>query len=155
MVWRQSVAEVTELSDAQIRFIEYLITPMESRAELGFPPNITELSREMGYDQSTLYRWKTNESFKKEWDRRLMLAVGNPERVTSLMDRILQLALDGSSKHAEIYLKMAGKLQQGQVAVTVEVADASKYTDEELAAAIARTAKKEIDGRHLSVVQDG
>lgn len=149
------MAEVTEVSDAQARFIEFLITPAALRAEIGLPNSIEALALELGFNKSSLYRWKDNETFKKEWDRRIMLAVGNPERVGMLIDRMFDLAMGGSSKHAEMLLKMMGKLQQGQPAVSVEVKhnDAREMSDEELTAAIERVARKELSERHLTVVE--
>lgn len=147
------MAEVVELLEAQLAFIEWLILTKGQREELELPSSHEAMAVHLGYSKPTLYRWKQNEAFAAEYDRRLMQTVGNPEKLNHLYNKIYDLAMDGSPKHAELLLKLANKIQHPNTKVTVNTVDhdARAFTDEELERAIAKAALAEQERRRAYV----
>lgn len=127
-----SVAMVDELTPAQERFAEWLATPRGQRR----PERFEDLAIQLNVSQPTLYRWRKRADIRARAQEIVDEAVGGPERVRQVLDKIVEQALQGAAKQQELFLRYAGMLVDRRVTVRENVnVDVEDMTDEELAAA--------------------
>lgn len=130
------------LTDEQVRYIEWLVDPERS------PSTKKGIAYQLGRSEDTLRKWEKQFEFRQGWDARLAELNISPDRKKELVEAIYQQALNGSAKHAELWLKYSGLLKdEPKTVVNVGAEDAKHLTDDELRALIAEEAAKEASNR--------
>jgi hypothetical protein len=117
-----------ELTPKQEKFAAWLATPQSERR----PATYDLMAKELGVVHTTLYRWRQNPRVKDRAQQIVDEAVGGPERVRMVLDRIYDQALEGSSRQQELFLKYAGLLVDRKHVETVTYEEADGLTDEEI-----------------------
>jgi len=126
------VVPVDELTPAQERFAEWIATPRGVRN----PEKFEELSKVLGVSQPTLSRWRKRPDIRARAKEIVDEAVGGPERVRMVLDKIVDQALAGQAKQQELFLRYAGMLVDRRVTERVMTyTDVEELSDEELEAA--------------------
>ena len=122
---------VDDLTPNQERFAEWLATPLQERK----PRRFEDLAVELGVSQPTLYRWRKRADMRMRAQEIVDEAVGGPERVRMVLEKIAEQAMAGSAKQQELFLRYAGLLVDRRVTEKVITLDTEELSDEELEAA--------------------
>jgi len=134
---------IDDLTPAQERFAEWLATPVADRK----PRRFEDFSVELGVSQPTLYRWRKRADVRARAQEIVDEAVGGPERVRMVLEKISEQALAGAAKQQELYLRYAGMLVDRRVVEKINTyQDIEELTDEEVEAAwLAEQAESQSD----------
>ncbi|RPK16430.1 phBC6A51 family helix-turn-helix protein [Paenibacillus xylanexedens] len=97
----------SQLSSEQLIVAEYLATP--GRGGL----TMEEVAAEVNVSARTVHRWRLDPIFAKYVQQRTLSIVG--ERLPDIVSVVADRAIDGSGKHAELFLKMSGVLKDHHV----------------------------------------
>ena len=120
-----------DLTPTQEKFAEWMATPVGDRR----PPTYELFAKQYGVSQPTLYRWRKNPNVKARANEIVDEAVGGPERIRMILDKIVEQALQGQAKQQELFLKYAGLLVDRRFTEKVNVlTDVEELSDEELQA---------------------
>ncbi|MBM7867322.1 hypothetical protein GTO89_16570 [Heliobacterium gestii] len=96
-----------------IRRREYSYEMLQAIELLSLPNKgghtLKEIAEICGVNEKTLRRWRAEENFQKEIQRRVLQSVN--EMLADVMDATVARAVDGSGKHAELVLKSLGILK--------------------------------------------
>ncbi|MCW2279415.1 phBC6A51 family helix-turn-helix protein [Heliophilum fasciatum] len=84
--------------------IELLSQPQRGGYTLG------QIADICGVNDKTLRRWRAEENFQREVQRRVLQSVN--EKLADVMNTTVQKAVDGSGKHTELVLKSLGILKE-------------------------------------------
>jgi len=121
-----------DLTPAQERFAEWLATPVGDRK----PRRFEDFAEELGVSQPTLYRWRKRPDVRARAQEIVDEAVGGPERVRMVLEKIAEQAMAGSAKQQELFLRYAGLLVDRRVTERINLnVDTEELTDEEIEAA--------------------
>ncbi len=127
----------TELTEKQLEFIEWLVTPKDERD----PPFQREWCAATHTDQTTVYRWRhSNPLFIAAWNKRLEEEHLAPEKIGGMMDRLTKIAAHSSDRESvaaiKLYMEIVGKMAPKKLDIEAgpKVRDLS---DGELALALA------------------
>lgn len=124
--------ELDELTPAQERFAEWMATPLKARR----PATYDEIGAELHVSVATLYRWRKRPDVKARAQEIVDEAVGGPERVRMVLEKIAEQALAGQAKQQELFLRYAGMLVDRRVTEKINTyVDVEEMSDEELEAA--------------------
>ncbi|MTV50055.1 hypothetical protein GJ688_13850 [Heliobacillus mobilis] len=82
---------------------------------------LKEIADICGVNEKTLRRWRAEENFQKEIQKRVLQSVN--EMLADVMDATVARAVDGSGKHAELVLKSLGILKDQHNIVATQVAE--------------------------------
>lgn len=131
------------LSPQQTEYLSWLLMSPEQRLAEGLPDSQAKYAKHVDIDEGSLRRWKRNPEFVKEWDDRSKADRTSPERVQKLLDDLFQRGMDGSARHAELWLKAAGVLKAAEREASAPPRKGSVETlsDEDLAEALASAAR--------------
>ena len=89
----------------------------------------------------TLFYWKNDARFKKEWEKRAYQNHRDPERLARMLDVLYRRAVEeGDMKAMEMHFKLMDRMTPDRTIVQTEVSMAD-LTDEQLDALIAQEAK--------------
>jgi len=134
---------IDDLTPAQERFAEWLATPLQERK----PRRFEDFAEELGVSQPTLYRWRKRPDVRARAQEIVDEAVGGPERVRMVLEKIADQAMAGSAKQQELFLRYAGLLVDRRVTEKINTyADVEELTDEEVEAAwLAEQAESDAD----------
>jgi transposase-like protein len=132
-----------DLTPNQERFAEWLATPRGQRK----PERFEDFAEELGVSQPTLYRWRKRPDVRARAQEIVDEAVGGPERVRMILDKISEQALAGAAKQQELFLRYAGLLVDRRVTERINTyADTEELTDEEIEEAwLAENAEAQAD----------
>jgi transposase-like protein len=117
-----------DLTPAQERFAEWLATPLGDRK----PRRFEDFASELGVSQPTLYRWRKRPDVRARAQEIVDEAVGGPERVRMVLEKIAEQAMAGSAKQQELFLRYAGLLVDRRVTEKIVTLDTEEMSDEEL-----------------------
>lgn len=121
-----------ELTPQQERFAAWIATPKGERN----PERFEDLAKALNVSQPTLYRWRQRPDIRARAQEIVDEAVGGPERVRMVLEKITEQAMMGQAKQQELFLRYAGMLVDRRVTVKEVVnVDVEDMTDEELEAA--------------------
>lgn len=95
------------LSAEQLIVAEYLATP--GRGGL----TLDQVAAKVGVSARTVQRWRLDPKFNAYVQQRTLAIVG--ERLPEVVSVVADRAIEGSGKHAEIFLKMSGLLRDHHV----------------------------------------
>lgn len=136
---------MNELTDPRhIRLVEWLSTPPADRD----PATQAGIAEELGVSPRTIRGWKELEHVRAAWKKRADEIVGDPDKVTEVIERMRLDALDSENtrRHlaAKIYLEAVKAIQPSEKEVEVKItkAELSEWTDERLEALIAEEAAR-------------
>lgn len=118
----------TELTATQREFIEYLLDPSSCEQKGTYE----QWGKEHGVSREALRRWKKEQLFIEEWDRRAHQVFGGIERLQMVIDALFEKAQNGDTKAAQLYLQYVDKLTPTRKVIH-EDRRVSELTDEELA----------------------
>lgn len=110
--------DVSTMPQLQDKFLtEYCLVPKSER------PTLDNWSREHGVDVRTLYRWKKDERFIKEWNKRWHRDIAHPDTVVPIIENLMDIAQSKNSPQAvqaaKLYLELTRQLAPPEVKVTV------------------------------------
>jgi len=97
-----------EWTEAQRKFIEWLACPRFER----IPPTILMLSQELGFDESTLHRWKKLDGFQEEVNQLARKSVGLS--LPTVYGALIRRAEAGEYQHIQLLLELAGEYTRTQ-----------------------------------------
>lgn len=130
------------------RLLEWLLCPPSERAAAGVPASQNEMAKALGVSARTIRDWKSLPAFRAVWDRESK-AVFDPEKVQRVVERMYAHALDDESpkqaKAWELFLKAVDGIKPP--ALDLAAKKAAEMSDDELRAAIAELAQKELAAR--------
>jgi hypothetical protein len=147
-------AEDLTLDARQLAYLDWICVPAPNRE----PSSKKAYATLHQVDITTLRRWEKLSHFRREWEERLQLLQGNPERTQKLLDSLYERAFGsqekcpecgqrgGETRAAELWGKWTGQLKAEVAKVEVSRA-ASDLSDAELDALIAKEAQDELAAR--------
>ena len=115
-----------ELTEQQKAFMEFLLDPDSSK------PSQRDWCAENGVSVRTAISWKKNKLFRDEWEKRAYEIHGGPERISKIVDKLYDRAIEGDVKAMQLYLQYVDKFTPKKEIVTESKALA-EMSDEELA----------------------
>jgi len=117
-----------ELTEREERFAVWSATPRGDRR----PETLAQLADELDIHVSQLYRWRRRPKIRERILDIVDEAVGGPERVAQILEKVAQQALSGLAKQQEIFLKYAGVLVERKEVKQVEADEISEMSDEDV-----------------------
>lgn len=136
------------LTAQQTEYLEWLCTAPSERV----PASKNKMAEHIGVDVKTLRRWEKKEVFRKQWQERVDVIQGSPERTQAVLDMLYNKAVqDNDVKSAQLYLQATNRMAPPTVEVRTEHRT-SDLSDKELDELIASVAAREKQTRGLRVV---
>ena len=118
---------ILSLTDAQERYLEWLCGERaEGQSHAAF-------AEELGYAESTLYRWRKDKSFLRLWEDRMREGAANPLTLSKQLEVLNAKALAGDVKAIELYWKLVDRMTPDRLELT-GAESTSDLSDAELAA---------------------
>lgn len=118
------------LKDLQVLFIEWLL----GDHPVGESQN--EFARKHGITPSTLSKWKKDDSFCSQWEKRMKQTHAAPDKQHKLLEKLYEKAeRTGDEKSVEAYFRLIDKMTPNRLEITSKDELAGMDDDEFAAAA--------------------
>jgi len=149
--------EDLQLSAIQLEYLDWLVTPRPERV----PESEAKWAAQAGVDITTPRRWKRQQQFKDEWQKRAMARQGTPERAQDLLDALYDQGRGskekcevcgqrgGDVRAAELWAKWTGQLKAD--VAPPQAPSLRDLTDDELARILQQAAEDELALRRKRV----
>lgn len=142
------------LSVKQQTFIDWLVTPKDAKD----PPTQRLLAELIGTPEAELSRWKKDKDFIAEWEIAYRKVVGSPEKAMQVLEALHRTATDEEDPRqvpaARAYLDAIDAIKPPKIDITVKKGAAADLSDEELMAAMAEHAARELERRAKTMLAD-
>lgn len=126
----KALTDKSRLTDAEKLLLQVMCNPEN------FNLNVTDTCEKAGVSTPTYYKARKKDYFNREYKRRSALLVDN--EIGEVVKALIKKAKEGSAKHIEMALEMAGlyskdiNINKKSVNISLDGKDISKMADDEL-----------------------